>query len=108
DVAAGKEREVAISRQPSRITYLAFSSDGKSLATLAQYGSFRLWDVATGKEQPLFPATGGNQAVAALAPDGKSVAVTSNYEIKIWDTATRQERLTLRVSRPQSNFAALA
>ncbi len=62
--------------------YLAFTSDGKTLVT-GEYppaSVIRCWDVATGKETGGFAVDGGLSAVA-LAPDGKTLAVSESQGI---------------------------
>ena len=56
---------------------LAFSPDGKSLATAASDDKVRIWDVAA-PQQPIktVPITGHPQAIA-FAPDGRSLAIAA-------------------------------
>jgi RNA polymerase sigma factor (sigma-70 family) len=88
---------------------LFFTPDGRTLFTVDHRdGMVRLWDVATGKEQRLFPAVRENEKAnnyfvwdAMLSPDGKTLAVTyqpagrgilSPFMVRLWDVATGQER----------------
>jgi hypothetical protein len=54
----------------SGVTTLAFSPDGKTLATGAKDHSIRLWEVATGKERLRLPGTKGCPAALAFSPEG--------------------------------------
>lgn len=70
----------------------AFSPDGKLVASGHDYGSLRLWDVATGKQ--LRVLEGSDQLLATVfSPDGKLLATRSggsifrDNSIRIWDTA---------------------
>ncbi len=74
------------------ITYaVAFSPDGKTLATGGGGRGLCLWDAATGKELRVLVPVQHVYAVA-FSPDGRRVA--SAYEIKkvrVWDVASGRE-----------------
>jgi WD40 repeat protein len=69
---------------------VAFSPDGKTLASDSWDKTIRLWDVAT--SQPIGqPLTGHTDYVASVAfsPDGKTLASGSwDKTIRLWDVAT--------------------
>jgi WD40 repeat protein len=67
---------------------LAFSPDGKQLATAAA-GTVRLWDAATGKELSLSDSHQGTLVAVALAPDGQTVVSWgADRMIRRWEAAT--------------------
>src|SRR5262245_58338560 len=57
---------------PDAVLSVAFSPDGKTLATGAFEGTVRLWDVASGKETLAFRAHTDSAASVAFSPDGRS------------------------------------
>jgi RNA polymerase sigma factor (sigma-70 family) len=66
---------------------VAFTPDGKTLASAASDKTIRLWEVATGKQRRLWSA-GNSASTLALAPDGKTLAAAHDGVIRSWDLAT--------------------
>jgi WD40 repeat protein len=78
------------------VTAVAFSADGKHLASGSADHTVRLWDVATGKD--LLSLAGHGAAIRCLAfsPDGSLLASGSaDGGVKLWDTRTGRERARL-------------
>ena len=72
----------------SPVLHVAWSPDGRFIATCSGGGLIRIFDAATGKENQSFSAGDGAGALA-FAPDGKSLAVVDSGKIVgIWDLAT--------------------
>jgi WD40 repeat protein len=74
-----------------RVWGVAFSPDGKMLASSSEDQTIILWDVTT--RQPIGqPLTGHNDFVWSISfsPDGKTLASVSDKTIIIWDVTTHQ------------------
>jgi len=81
----------------STVVSVAFSPDGKTLATAHFNGCFYLWDVSSG--QQLIDCQGhiGFIWCVAFSPDGSTLATGGQDEtIKLWNTATGQCLKTLQ------------
>src|SRR5262245_2822557 len=70
---------------------LAFTSDGKLLATAGYEAVVRLWDLATWAELGSLSCTGRAQGVG-FSPDGR-LLVSGDYEgtVRLWDLKTLTE-----------------
>lgn len=92
-----------------QINAVAFSPDGKTLASAGGDKVLRLWDVATGQE--LRALTGHTDEVLALvfAPDGRTLfSGGADAVIMQWDVDTGQLRRTLRGHTDGVNALALS
>ena len=105
--AAGTARDVYGDPLPSRavarmgtvrlrhtygVAHLAFSPDGKTLATSTSRGPVRLWETATGK--PLFAIRCARSTIDSIAfsPDGRTLVTGENGSVNhVWNLESRKE-----------------
>jgi RNA polymerase sigma factor (sigma-70 family) len=116
DLTTGNEQK-SVEAHDGPVTFLAFSPDGKTLATVSNADdTVRLWDVATAKQRAsLRQATFTVQSLA-FTPDGKGLAVGSHLKVGakvsgaviIWDTTTGKRLATLPVENGPVTAVAFA
>ncbi|MHC5544039.1 WD40 repeat domain-containing protein, partial [Singulisphaera rosea] len=115
DFVAHRERFRASMDNKGRVQSLAFTPDGRTLASASQEETcVRLWDTATGKERRVlkfddnmvFPGT------LAISPDGARLALGTSpravggASVRIWDLAGGDEPIVINDVK-DSRFATL-
>jgi WD40 repeat protein len=78
------------------VAALAFTPDGKTLASGAGDRTIKLWDLAKGKERATIPTNGkGKTSGLAFSADGKILAANTgllnDFEARVWDVAKGKE-----------------
>src|SRR5262245_54489501 len=72
-------------RHGSPVGALAFSPDGKTLATGGEHLRLRFWDLSTGQQLP-HPTPEGSALALAFSPDGALLASGGNGgRLRLWD-----------------------
>ena len=92
---AGGSRALPSVHPPTHMIWgMAFSPDGRRLATCCDDGRARWWDVATGKPigKPLVHGNEQGYYTLALSPDGRVLA-TGGKDMRVirWDAATGEQ-----------------
>ncbi|MBN3891729.1 MAG: WD40 repeat domain-containing protein [Nostoc sp. JL31] len=76
---------------------VAFSPDGKTIASGSYDTSVKLWNAATGKEITTFKGHSDEVNSVAFSPDGKTIAsASSDNTVKLWDAAKGKPISTLK------------
>ena len=78
---------------------MAFSGDGRVLATTSGDSTTKLWEVSTGKI--ITTLIGHKEGIdsVAFAPDGRTLATADSHTMKLWHLATYRELATFKDDR---------
>jgi len=77
------------------IPSIAFSPDGRQLASGSRDMSLKLWDLSSGNELRNFAGHTGEVYSVAFSPDGRTLASASfDKTLKLWDVASGRELRT--------------
>jgi WD40 repeat protein/serine/threonine protein kinase len=91
------------------VNQVAFSPDGKRLASVAEDHTIKVWDAETGKELLSLKGHSGNVLSVAYSPDGKRLASAGvEGSVKVWDAQAGQELLSLKAHSGDINAVAFS
>jgi Tol biopolymer transport system component len=98
---------------PDPVLSVAFSPDGKRLATVsfdgrANESTVTVWDAATGEELLSLKGHPGLVESVAFSPDGRRLACASQKIVKVWDAASGEELLALPQTRSSTSSVAFS
>jgi WD40 repeat protein len=100
EIPSGKPTKLGASPEASSLVAVAWSPDGKRVATGSGAGAVRVWDADTHTLLLSF-ATSGRVVALAWSNDGRLFAANAAGAVKIWDTATKQELPGWTVNAPK-------
>lgn len=88
DISNGQEIK-RFTGHTKQINYAAFSPDGKTIISVAEDNTIKIWDIESDKEISSFTVNSGK--VLSVSPDGKTIISGSDKTIIIWDIESGKE-----------------
>ena len=83
-------RQIAVMPAPEgSVTVLAFSPDGKTLASASSRGKILIWDLASRRLISVITGRGGSIDTLVFAPDNITLASLASGAVHLWDITGR-------------------
>jgi WD40 repeat protein len=107
-------RRIKLASLPAKTTPIGFAAGGRTVVLIGAGGHLVLWNVAQDREtvSSVLPGAtiAGATTVAALSPDGKTLAYGTNGsgEVVLWDLQHQAEIATLASHQPGVNSLAFS
>jgi serine/threonine protein kinase len=92
---------VSLSGHTAGINQLAFSPDGRTLASASADGTVRFWDAGTGMARSFIATHPGPVQHLAFSPNGPVLATAAGSEIFLWDLGREKQQGRFTVSAPE-------
>jgi WD40 repeat protein/uncharacterized caspase-like protein len=97
DLNSGREvRRTKIPENQIESLQLSMTADGRLVAAGIHNKRFKLWDLTAKKDHELGP-TSKDYPQVKFSRDGRLVALSDSYTVKLWDVATLRELPVLKV-----------
>ncbi|MFB7243623.1 trypsin-like peptidase domain-containing protein [Streptomyces populi] len=107
--AATNSLRATLNGHANEVLALAFSQDGRTLATVGRDKTARLWSVTTDKKHGTFRGHTKTVYEVAFSPDGHTLATASaDKTARLWDVATGKTRSTLKGHTDEVNEVAFS
>uniref|UniRef100_A0A0D2XTA0 Nephrocystin 3-like N-terminal domain-containing protein n=1 Tax=Fusarium oxysporum (strain Fo5176) TaxID=660025 RepID=A0A0D2XTA0_FUSOF len=108
NMATGAEEQTFEGHSGS-VNSVAFSNDGKRIASGSYDNTVKVWNMATGAEEQTFEGHSGSVNSVAFSNDGKRIA-SGSYDntVKVWNMATGAEEQTFEGHSGSVNSVAFS